>query len=215
MEVTRPGTSDAPGPSRYEVSGLSAVTSPILEETTKEDASATFRSEGTRTSATDLLRVPPSQSKKRKSEQKSITDYLKTSRPCNPDHEERITKKIVNMIAMDLLPISFVEGKGFLELLAFLEPNYSVISRRTVLRRLQLLYSEVKQKVKDKLQQADSVALTTDLWTSRATDSFITVTCHALYKDFSTEDFVLQTTELEVRHTAENIANIIKLCMEE
>ena len=42
------------------------------------------------------------------------------------------------------------------------------------------MYQETKQSVVECLQQAPVVALTTDRWTSRATQSYITVTLHLI-----------------------------------
>ena len=50
------------------------------------------------------------------------------------------------------------------------------------------------------------VALTSDLWTSRATESFLTITCHYLTSSWVLKSLVLETFAFKSSHTAENIA---------
>ncbi|XP_078331137.1 E3 SUMO-protein ligase ZBED1-like [Crassostrea virginica] len=59
------------------------------------------------------------------------------------------------------------------------------------------------------------VALTTDGWTSRSTDSFITITAIFLDSDWSLQNFVLQTRVLSENHTGENIADMLQQAVEE
>lgn len=49
------------------------------------------------------------------------------------------------------------------------------------------------------------MSITTDMWTSDSTKSYITITCHFIYNDnlYST---VLNTKEVRESHTGENIA---------
>lgn len=66
-------------------------------------------------------------------------------------------------------------------MIGVLEPRYVIPSRThftsVVMPRL---YEQTKSEVANKLRKATSVALTTDGWTSRATESYITITGHYL-----------------------------------
>ncbi|KAL2095565.1 hypothetical protein ACEWY4_007713 [Coilia grayii] len=88
------------------------------------------------------------------------------------------------MIEMDMLPISVVEGKGFQELIQFLEPEYRIPSRRTMTRLIESHYEEGKQELATKLSTAEKVALTTDCWTALTTETYITITCHYISDDW-------------------------------
>ena len=48
---------------------------------------------------------------------------------CPPARANRITTLIAEFVARDLRPISTVDGKGFQQLLRFVEPGYKVPSR--------------------------------------------------------------------------------------
>ena len=51
------------------------------------------------------------------------------------------------------------------------------------------------------------VALTTDIWTSVATEAYLGVTCHFLGDDWEIKSLSITTMPLEERHTAANIAD--------
>ena len=78
------------------------------------------------------------------------------------------------------------------------------------MRKLTTKYEEVKARVKRCLESAAHVCLTTDILTSRATQGYITVTCHFLDELWLMQTFVLETFNLTVSHTAENIAAELK-----
>lgn len=50
------------------------------------------------------------------------------------------------------------------------------------------------------------LALTTDVWTSVATEAYLGVTCHYITDDWNMQSICLTTMPLQDRHTASNIA---------
>lgn len=118
------------------------------------------------------------------------------------------------MIAIDMLPISFVEGEGFKSLCKYLVPYYKVPSRGTIMNRLNLLYNLEKTKLLEKLANLNYCALTTDCWTSRNNESYITVTCHGISNDWSALSYNLATEIMPDRHTAEHLREKIEEIME-
>ena len=85
-----------------------------------------------------------------------------------------------------------------------MEPRYHVPSRGTVTSRIADLYKRTVDQLKLSLQGKD-VALTTDEWTSLSTASYVTATAHWINEDWEILNSVLQTKELKVSHTAENV----------
>lgn len=59
-------------------------------------------------------------------------------------------------------------------------------------------YEEVKEKVQEALKETSIVALTADVWTSIATESYLGVTCHFLAEDWQMKSYTL-TTKLLTR----------------
>lgn len=71
------------------------------------------------------------------------------------------------------------------------------------------MYSEVKDILIDELKETESVALTTDSWTSRACESYVTITVHFMQSDWNMKSYVLQTRHLDVSHPGLNIGNAL------
>ncbi|KAK7176491.1 hypothetical protein R3I93_000658 [Phoxinus phoxinus] len=53
------------------------------------------------------------------------------------------------------------------------------------------------------------IALTTDGWTSLATEAYVTVTAHFIDDDWELKDVILKTAEAQKSHTAENVTECI------
>lgn len=66
----------------------------------------------------------------------------------------------------------------------------------------------MKKDVITGISKAVSVALTTDGWTSRATESYIT-TAHYISQDWKLENKVLETTTLPCSHTGETLGEAL------
>lgn len=94
---------------------------------------------------------------------------------------DRFNQAVVEMIAEDLQPLSVVENRGFRKLVNLLDPQYVLPSRRTIGRKLiPELFESTKSIFSSHLSEAKNVSITTDIWTSMNTDSFITMTAHFL-----------------------------------
>ena len=115
------------------------------------------------------------------------------------------------MIATDLQPVSIVEDQGFLKFLRVLDHKYIPPSRCSIMRdHLPQLYTSKCDELKKELEGVTHCSITTDCWTSRATEGYITVTCHYISDDWELKSVVLNTTRLTVSHTSENLAAALK-----
>ena len=109
----------------------------------------------------------------------------------------------------DLRPIRIVEDAGFISLLQFLEPGYTIPCRKTFANIVTNHHQSAKQKLKKHLAAADAVSVTTDIWTSLATEAYITLTAHFVSHSFTLEACVLATKEFPEHHTGLNIVEKI------
>ena len=142
------------------------------------------------------------------SQQNPSLDSLWAKLGPNTKRHKDITLAIAKYIAIDLRPLNSVNDKGFNELIQTLEPRYQMTGRTHITEKiLPDKYREIKREVKDALKSATFIGLTTDGWTSRATQSFITVTASVIDEDWKSKLYVLSTTELPESHTAENLSN--------
>ncbi|MGH0161218.1 UNVERIFIED_CONTAM: hypothetical protein FKN15_040477 [Acipenser sinensis] len=136
--------------------------------------------------------------------------FQQTSAAALPgQRSEAITKSLVKFICKDMRPISIVEGDGFREFCSEMESRYQIPSCTTISRNIVKLYDTTRANVKQILHDCKDIALTTDGWTSLATDAYVTVTAHCITDSWERQDFVLQTKELRGSHTEENVAECI------
>ena len=77
------------------------------------------------------------------------------------------------------------------------------------------LYDETKAAVETELKEAESVAITTESWTSRACESYMTVTAHFLNKNWELCNYVLSTKMISEAHTGQNLGNSLASLIQE
>ena len=93
----------------------------------------------------------------------------------------------------------------FRDILRQLDPRYVVPSRKQLSTRLLgNMAATTRQRVMDKLGQAQSVCLTIDLWSNRQMRGFIGITGHFIL-NWTMESVMLACKRFTGRHTAENI----------
>jgi len=120
----------------------------------------------------------------------------------------------MEFIARDLRQISTVDGKGFQQLLSFVEPGYKPPSRLHINARCRRLYSSQKEELLQVLA-SQYAAITTDLWTSGTTESYLTITAHFINNKWGLENKVLLTREMPERHIAVHIADRLREAIKE
>ncbi|XP_065831021.1 zinc finger BED domain-containing protein 4-like [Oscarella lobularis] len=117
--------------------------------------------------------------------------------------KRKIDDALIKMIALDLQPASVVEDTGFRHLVHTLDPRYQLPSRRSLMRsQLPDLYDKIKANLKERISKVQFCSITTDLWTSRTTESYITVTCHFV------EEWVLRCKGSEKLKTLQQQMNL-------
>ena len=143
---------------------------------------------------------------KRRLSATSLTSFVSSQ------SHEKIIKLLVEMLVDDMLPIATVEHKGFRNLISYLAPTFPIPSRTSITARLEAKYDELKAKAVQLLggDSCQRVALTTDMWTSIATEGYIGVTAHYIDQSCWLRSLVLSTGAMEERHTAVNISQRLR-----
>ena len=119
------------------------------------------------------------------------------------------------MIITDLQPISIVKDEGFKGLLKVLDKKYVLPSRKTIVHNhLPHLYESKCQSLREELENIQNSTITTDCWTSRDTEGYLTVTCHYIMKEWELKSAVLQTRHLTSSQTSEYLSAELKDIME-
>ncbi|KAF0709975.1 zinc finger BED domain-containing protein 1-like isoform X1 [Aphis craccivora] len=105
---------------------------------------------------------------------------------------DQFYKAVVQMIAEDMQPLSIFPSRKLIG--TTLIPN---------------LYESTRHKIETILSQVKYVSLTSDVWTSLNTISFITVTVHFFDIDLNLKTYVLTTRKLESNHTAQYLSEVL------
>ena len=128
------------------------------------------------------------------------------SRPITPQRQKNLDEQLAKMVVWDLQPFSFVEDRGFKAFTKALNPFYTLPGRKTVSKVLvPRLYASCHAGVKERMGHAAAVCLTTDCWTSRTTQSYMSVTCHFL-ENYEMVSCLLDCFQFSDRHTADNLS---------
>ena len=76
------------------------------------------------------------------------------------------------------------------------------------------IYHQVSSKIKDTLVSTSNISVITDIWSSVAQDSYISLMCHYITKDFNQMQVCLHAAPFNDHHTGEHIANMMNKCLE-
>ncbi|KAK0150377.1 Zinc finger BED domain-containing protein 1 [Merluccius polli] len=160
---------------------------------------------------TEIQLALPEQQAKRDPSQLTLAQVQTQKLPATSTRATKITQSVVYFICKDMRPYSVVENEGFRSMVQTLEPRYVIPSRQYITDiAVPNLYKEVKTNVLECLGLAEKVGLTCDAWTSRATESYVTITVHHITDEWKLESCVLQTRAMYDSHTGENIAALLK-----
>ena len=93
----------------------------------------------------------------------------------------------------------------------YLEPGYVIPCRKKFAADITFKHTKCQEVLKERLKnETKFITLTTDIWTSMATESYITVTAHYIDGNWELQAFVLETMPFPDRHTGINIADKLK-----
>ncbi|XP_076361643.1 E3 SUMO-protein ligase ZBED1-like [Tachypleus tridentatus] len=127
------------------------------------------------------------------------------------DRWNSCTQKLALLCAVDLRLLSICEGLTVWAFCGELNPSYTVPSKQTVTNHLKKIFATEKELlINDILNHCMGIAMMSDLWTSQATEAYITVTGHYLDSNWTLHNVVLTTREVTDRHTGENLANELR-----
>jgi zinc finger BED domain-containing protein 1 (E3 SUMO-protein ligase ZBED1) len=120
---------------------------------------------------------------------------------------DRVNSLLVKVVCKEGLPFRLVESKSFKAFVGELDPRYAVPTRKELSTHLlSETYDATKALIKADIAVAKAVALTTDMWTSSANQSYMGVTAHWLTDEFKSQNKCLAVRPAPGSHTAEFIA---------
>ena len=132
--------------------------------------------------------------------QTKITDQIKS----------KTNSAILRYIINCMIPISTVDKEEFKELFSSIGSNYLPPCRQTLTKKILNAYQENKKYVYEKINnEAISISVTTDGWTSIAKQCYYSLTAHYLTKDFIPSYICLDIIHITGPHTSENLSKLI------
>nr|CAD41700.2 OSJNBa0010D21.2 [Oryza sativa Japonica Group] len=121
-------------------------------------------------------------------------------------------ESLVRLIARQDLPLNFGESPAFEHYIQQSHnPRFKAVSRQTSTRDLENVYHKEATALKELFSTCTfSVSVTSDIWSSRAREDYLSVVVHFVDDDWQLQKRVLGLRLIDVSHTGENIAERIR-----
>lgn len=120
------------------------------------------------------------------------------------------TEKIIEMLLVDMLPVSVLEGNGFKKLIASLDPSYKLPTVRDFfIDHIPKKYYAEYKKVQNLLKDTEKVHTSIELWTGYNNHNFLTVSSHFVTPDFQYKHYALNTICLNDSNPEHLMTNIV------
>uniref|UniRef100_A0ACD5UJM8 Uncharacterized protein n=1 Tax=Avena sativa TaxID=4498 RepID=A0ACD5UJM8_AVESA len=115
------------------------------------------------------------------------------------------------LIAVNDLPLGFGESHGFVEYIRTAHtPSFTPVSRQTTTRDMKKLAKAGLAALKEELGSSTfSIAITSDIWSGRAKQDYITVVVHYVSSNWELNKRIIGFELIDVSHNGENIAHAI------
>lgn len=157
---------------------------------------------------------------KRNLQQPTIHQAAKRMKPVNDSIAQKGHALLLKWITQSYRPLSIVEDPGLSEFSKFvngLEQKYTLPSRSTITRLLKVKYNDLQLAIKTLLhKECDYYSVTSDIWTSRSTNAYISIMLHYVSEAFDIKTVTLRCAPFSTeRHTGEAIAHMIRTSLEE
>lgn len=141
----------------------------------------------------------------------TLEGFIQIIKPVSISKSKSLDQQLLKMICKEYHPFSLVEDPEFKKFVSLLCPGYYLPSRKTLSQSLlPQVYDGLVESIKEKLNGASAVAITTDGWTSINNQSFLAITAHYLDDNTSLCSNLLGCVEFSERHTSENLASFLK-----
>uniref|UniRef100_J3N7H9 BED-type domain-containing protein n=1 Tax=Oryza brachyantha TaxID=4533 RepID=J3N7H9_ORYBR len=132
--------------------------------------------------------------------------------PTEYDHDH--TKLLIaRMIIQHDYPFRIVEHKGFNALMKWMNSNYELLGRKAIKNECMKFYESEKKQLRKVLREAETISLTTYIWTSNQNLRYMCLVAHYIDVDWVLQCRVLNFVEVDPPHTGIVIAQAIFDCL--
>ena len=122
----------------------------------------------------------------------------------------RARTELCRLLARVDVPISFGESAAFEEYINNAHnPKFQAVSTQTTTRDLAKMFSDRKSKLVEVLasDSVNCVCLTSDIWSGKAKEDYLSVVAHYINPDWQLEKRVLGLVLIDCSHNGQNIAD--------
>ncbi|XP_075042982.1 E3 SUMO-protein ligase ZBED1-like [Mixophyes fleayi] len=149
---------------------------------------------------------------------KRLRQVLPVSGLCPSVSETRtqvIANLLLEMVYLDLHPLSVVEDKGFGLLLGYLEPNIILPCPTQLAGMLWHKYTVVKQQLKCCLQAAHSIVLSIESWSNHSKISHLAISANVIDNEWRLCRYLLETQPVYQSKTEDGLVKRLHSVLEE
>ncbi len=124
-----------------------------------------------------------------------------------PFDEDIALGKLLKWIVKADQSFTTVDNEHFQDYANYLKRDINIVSRRTLMRRLEEIYNQKKQELKERLNRFKSkYSVTCDVWTSKNQLSFFGFTIHYINDEWEMKQELLAFKFLEGEHEGESLS---------
>ncbi|GBC42544.2 zinc finger BED domain-containing protein 4-like [Rhizophagus irregularis DAOM 181602=DAOM 197198] len=128
-----------------------------------------------------------------------------------PDRQKYLETLLFEWLILDFQPFYLLKSPSFRRFINALSENFELPSDKEFRKRIFEAYEFSKNKLKQYIHEnAASVSLTCDLWTSRSKQGFLGVICHFITPDFEMREITLAIQYMSYPHTGEAIQHALE-----
>ena len=150
--------------------------------------------------------IPPTESIASENKSKPAQSNIPTNNIGQKEKEE----STLRWILLTTQPLSTVTQKAYIEHMNIIDPQFIVPGEKKIRMMITRSYGYNRNKLKLLLKTAQSISLTTDLWSSRSKHGYLGLTATWINKEFEILDVLLEISYLPAPHTAKAITEAIK-----
>lgn len=144
----------------------------------------------------------------------TATLHSATAYPSTSQRHTEITDAIAFRLAKDVCPINTVSNEDFRKMVKTLDKRYVIPSRNYFSKQaLPALYEKLRGGIERDVTAVEYFATTTDLWSSRTMEPYMSLTIHYIDGNFAMKSRCLQTAFFPQDHTGESIAQGLREAM--
>lgn len=141
----------------------------------------------------------------------SIASFFPSKYALGDKRQLKFDKGVIEYLVETSLPFGHVETDGFKNFVATLDPRVNIKCAKTFSTlKLPKLYEAMKVAMNTKTKKDFSidigVSFTTDCWTSRANDPFLSLTMHYISPEWELVKLLVVCMPFEGRHTSQRMA---------